>query len=432
MKPLLDHLFKRQIFLVAWCIVAAFGTYFCMYAFRKPFTAGLYEGYTIGGGFHYKSILIIAQVIGYMISKFLGIKIISELRAGQRIRLIIGLIIVAEIALLLFGFVPFPYNWIFMLLNGLPLGMVWGVIFSFLEGRRITEFISVGLSINLVMGSGVLKTIYLTISERGFIAEFWMPATIGLLFLPIFIFFVWMLAQIPLPDATDLATRSQRKPMTKQEKRTILNEFSLSFFAVVAIYMMLTTLRDFRDNFSLEIWKELNVGFGKDVFAKTEATIGIFVLVLLITVGFVKENKKAFIYIQTLILGGVVACGLSTWHFQHGNLSAYNWMLSLGISFFLPYLLIQTLYFERFIALFKLNANAGFFVYICDSMGYLGSVGLMVYKEFFMKETSWLTILIHLSYAVSVFSILFWLLSVVFLEKKSRKPSLIFHFNKNK
>jgi hypothetical protein len=23
----------------AWCLVAAFGTYFCMYAFRKPFTA---------------------------------------------------------------------------------------------------------------------------------------------------------------------------------------------------------------------------------------------------------------------------------------------------------------------------------------------------------------------------------------------------------
>ena len=27
-----------------WCIVAAFSTYFCMYAFRKPFTAGTFEG----------------------------------------------------------------------------------------------------------------------------------------------------------------------------------------------------------------------------------------------------------------------------------------------------------------------------------------------------------------------------------------------------
>ena len=32
----------RRLSLSAWCVVAAFGTYFCMYAFRKPFTAGTY------------------------------------------------------------------------------------------------------------------------------------------------------------------------------------------------------------------------------------------------------------------------------------------------------------------------------------------------------------------------------------------------------
>ena len=33
----------------AFCIVAAFGTYFCMYAFRKPFTAGTFTGQTLLG-----------------------------------------------------------------------------------------------------------------------------------------------------------------------------------------------------------------------------------------------------------------------------------------------------------------------------------------------------------------------------------------------
>ena len=417
MKYRLNSLLKRQPFLIFWCITAAFGTYFCMYAFRKPFSTGLYENYELFG-FSYKTILIITQVFGYMISKFLGIKIISELRRRQRIVLIISLIIISELALILFGVIPFPYNWVCMLLNGLPLGMVWGIIFSFLEGRRITEFISVGLSINLVMGSGILKTFYLIIKDLTQILEFWLPATIGLMFLPIFLFFVWMLSKIPAPTTEDLEIRNKRNPLTNPEKKVLLSEFSIGFWAVVFIYMMLTTIRDFRDNFSVEIWKSLHVGFNKNTFAQSEMLIGFFVLILLVSVGFIKENKRAFAYIQLLILYGILACGFSTWLFQEEKIAAYTWMILLGISFFLPYLLIQTLYFERFIAVFKLNANAGFFVYICDSMGYLGSVLLMLYREFFMKQVSWANVLISVSYLICVLSLILWVISVWFFNRK--------------
>jgi hypothetical protein len=53
----------RALSLSAWCIVAAFGTYFCMYAFRKPFTAGSYAETSLGDA-GYKSILVTAQVLG--------------------------------------------------------------------------------------------------------------------------------------------------------------------------------------------------------------------------------------------------------------------------------------------------------------------------------------------------------------------------------
>ena len=66
-----------------YCIVAAFGTYFCMYAFRKPFTAATYEGIEwLGIG--YKTILVAAQVFGYTLSKFIGIKVVSEMPARYR------------------------------------------------------------------------------------------------------------------------------------------------------------------------------------------------------------------------------------------------------------------------------------------------------------------------------------------------------------
>jgi phosphotransferase system glucose/maltose/N-acetylglucosamine-specific IIC component len=56
------------------------------------------------------------------------------------------------------------------------------------------------------------------------------------------------------------------------------------------------------------------------------------------------------------------------------------------------------------IALFKLKANAGFFVYIyiCDSVGYLGSIGLLLYKEFFMKDLRWAKVLMQFSYLLTI------------------------------
>ncbi|HEY1054047.1 MAG TPA: DUF5690 family protein, partial [Emticicia sp.] len=233
MKRILE---KSEVLLIIWCIIAAFGTYFCMYAFRKPFTTGLYENYELWG-MGYKSILIISQVFGYMLSKIIGIKVIAELKAKSRILLIIGLIAFAELSLIAFGFVPFPYNFGFLFLNGLPLGMVWGVIFSFLEGRKLTEFLSLGLSLNLITASGILKTIYLYLQEIYHIQEFHMPYIIGLICLPFFFFFVWMLAQIPPPNEEDLRLRNKRIAMTKADRSKIVKEFGIGLFCFIGMYL---------------------------------------------------------------------------------------------------------------------------------------------------------------------------------------------------
>ena len=49
--------------LAVWSVVAAFGTYFCMYAFRKPFTAAAFSGMT-AWGIGEKTLLVTAQVLG--------------------------------------------------------------------------------------------------------------------------------------------------------------------------------------------------------------------------------------------------------------------------------------------------------------------------------------------------------------------------------
>ena len=97
-----------------FAVIAAFCTYFSMYAFRKPFAAASYEDIEavnlFGMVIQYKTILIISQVMGYCTSKFIGIKIISEIPASRRAAAIAVCITVAWGALLLFAIVPTPWN----------------------------------------------------------------------------------------------------------------------------------------------------------------------------------------------------------------------------------------------------------------------------------------------------------------------------------
>ncbi len=409
---------SQGIWFILWCMLASFGAYFCMYAFRKPFNTGLYEDYALWG-LNYKTILIFSQVAGYMLSKLLGIKIISELKPSHRIPLILGLILFAEMALLGFGLVPFPYNFLFLFLNGLPLGMVWGVIFSFLEGRRVTELISVGLSISLIVASGILKTIYLEVYNIfPALSEFWMPFTIGIFFLPLFFLFVWMLSVIPAPSAEDIRLRKERQPMSKKDKKRVIRAYGPGLICIVLTYAFLTTLRDFRDNFSVEIWNEISFSYNSSVFAKTELFSGVVVLLAVGGISLFKHNIKAF-HTSLLLIGlGILLCSISTFLFNQVLISPYFWMLSLGSGLFLAYILIQTALFERMIATYGIHSNAGFFVYICDSVGYLGSIGLLLYKEFFYSEIRWSVVLVNFIYLTSISGLILLLAVWLFFSEK--------------
>lgn len=372
-----------------WCLIASFGTYFCMYAFRKPMSTGLYAEYTLFG-MGYKAILLISQVLGYMTSKFIGIKVISELRPASRVKLIIGLVGFSAIALLFFGLVPYPYSFIFLFFNGLPLGMIWGVVFSFLEGRKYTEVLSIGLSISIIAASGILKTTYLEVhSFFPQISEFWLPFTIGAIAFPFFCFFVWMLSVIPAPSASDKMLRAERPPMTQADKTNVLRQYGPGIAGIMIVYCMLATMRDFRDNFSVEIWNELDSHWSKTVLAQTEVLCSIFVLIAVGALSLIKNNEKAFYATMGLIIAGVAMGGISTLLYHVHFISGFNWMLWLGVGLFLAYVPVQVALFERMIALFHIRANAGYFVYLCDALGYLGSVGILFYKEFFAKTVKW-------------------------------------------
>ena len=113
--------FIQTFLFTAFAITVAFSTYFCMYAFRKPFSAASYDGMKfLGTNFDLKTIFVISQIVGYTLSKFIGVKIVSEVSRQRRFGMLVGLIVVAQVALFGFAFLPPWGKVIAIFLNGLP------------------------------------------------------------------------------------------------------------------------------------------------------------------------------------------------------------------------------------------------------------------------------------------------------------------------
>lgn len=371
------------------CIVAALLTYMSMYAFRKPLSAATFEG-LVYWGIDYKIIALISQVIGYTCSKFMGIKIVSGMQAKNRIRYILGLIGVAWMALLLFALVPHPYNLIFLIINGLPLGMIFGIVISFLEGRKNTELLGAGLCISFITASGITKAvgkfliIYLNVSD------FWMPFCVGLIFTPTLVLGIWMLGKIPPPSEEDKLSRSERVPMTAAERLNFFKTFSWGIIMSTLVYATLTIYRDLRDNFAIELWEQLGFENNASILAISEICIAVLVLTIIANMIRVTDNRSAFFgNIIVFIFSGIMLCG-STYLFSIGKLNPLVWMIGSGFGLYLCYACFHTMFFERWIALFRYKSNIGFLICISDSFGYLGSVSILLYKNFFTYNVDWL------------------------------------------
>ena len=150
-----------------YAVCASFSTYFCMYAFRKPFAAANFEGDFALLGLDLKTGLVITQIIEYALSKFLGIKFCSEITPERRAGALVVLVLFAELALVAVGFAPGSWMALGLFFNGLALGMIWGLVVWYLEGRRTSEVLLAGLSCSFIVASGIVKDIGRVLMSSG-------------------------------------------------------------------------------------------------------------------------------------------------------------------------------------------------------------------------------------------------------------------------
>lgn len=413
-KRLSDFLF------ILWAGGAALLSYSLVYALRKPFTAASFENAEFFD-MDYKVVVTISQILGYVVSKFIGIKLISELQSEERFKFILTSVLLAEASLILFGLLSTPFNVAAMFLNGLSLGCMWGVIFSFIEGRRVTDILASLLGVSMVISSGTAKSVGLYVMNHLHVSEFWMPALIGAVALPLLLLLGWALNKLPEPNKEDIAMKSERETLNGKQRWELFKSYmpflSMLFIANIAIVV----LRDIKEDFLVNI---IDVSaYSPWLFAQIDSIVTLIILGIFGLMVLVKDNLKALSVLFGLIIAGMIVMSVVSFGQQQLRLSPVIWLFIQSLCLYIAYLTFQTIFFDRFIACFRIRGNVGFFIVTTDFLGYTGTVLVLVLKEFCNPDIDWAVFYNQFAGYVGIFCCVTFVCSFVYLHQRFRKET---------
>ena len=397
----------------------AFATYFCMYAFRKPFAAAGYASEP-WLGLDLKTLFVTSQVVGYTVSKYLGIKWVSEVTRRRRLAMLLGLIAAAELSLVGFAVLPKAGKIMALFCNGLPLGMIWGLVVRYLEGRRASDLLLGALSCSFIVASGIVKDVGRWLMQAG-VDQYWMPALAGVMFFAPLALSATLLDRLPDPDRADEAAREVRMPMRALDRRAFATRFLPGLALLLVVYLGVTAFRDFRDNYGVELFTELGYGEQPTLFTRTELPVAGIVLILMSSLTLVRERMRGLLAVFLVMISGLALIGAATLALEYRWLTGHQWMVCVGLGGYLAYVPFSSFLFERIMAATRFAGTAVFAVNLADAVGYSGSVGMQLYKDIAAAEMTRLGFFKSFSYGLSASGCLLLTFAAAYFAKQSRE-----------
>ena len=405
---------------VLWAGGTALLSYSLVYALRKPFTAAEFDGLQVAG-MDYKIVVSIIQLIGYVCAKMLGIKFISELKPEGRLKFIIGSAALSEASLVTFGLLPAPYNIFALFFNGLSLGCMWGVIFSFLEGRRTTDILASIMGVSMALSSGVAKSLGLYALHDLGVSEFWMPALVGALAFPLLCLMGWMMTKFPAPCAADIAARTRRVTLDGRQRWQLFVKFMPLLIMLFGANLLLTVQRDIKEDFIVCIIDVSQVSSWAFAYIDSIATVVLLgAFALLSAVGNHLRALCLLLIFSTMGMGTIAFLGAEA---EALDIPTTAWLFMQTFCIDIAYLSFQTIFFERFIACFKVKGNVGFFIITIDFVGYLGTLALLLFKEFMAPHVDWTSFYNGMSVYVGIICCIAFAGSIIYIINKVYKTN---------
>ena len=176
--------------------------------------------------------------------------------------------------------------------------------------------------------------------------------------------------------------------MTNDERRAFFRRYAPGLLSLFAVYFLLTAYRDFRDNYGVEIFATLGYADEPAIFTQTELPVAFGVLLALGLLYRIGDNRRALGVTYAIMIVGALILVVGTWLHDAEAISGATWMVLTGIGSYLIYVPYGSILFDRLVAVTGVAGTAVFAIYVADALGYTGSVGVQLYKDFAQSDVS--------------------------------------------
>ena len=190
----------------------------------------------------------------------------------------------------------------------------------------------------------------------------------------------------------------------------------------------MTLLRSVRADFAVELWSGLGYHQTPALFTQSELLVSLGVIIIIGSAVVIANHYKAFHFSLLISFTGFAILLITIAGFNYG-LGKFPFMVLIGLGIYMPYVAVHAIVFERLIATTKERANVGFLMYIVDSVGYTGYIGLMLLHYFIPAGTGILPIFIAMCIYLGIAGLLLIMFCYLYfrfkLENKAQSAALL-------
>jgi hypothetical protein len=212
--------------------------------------------------------------------------------------------------------------------------------------------------------------------------------------------------------------RADRPPMTRSDRVAFFRRHAAGLSILFAVYVLITVIRSIRDDFAVEIWAGMGASGKPFIFAQTELIVMFGVVLATGSAIMIRDNRLAFLTAIGATLTGLALVAFSTFAFQNGSLRPLPFMVLTGLGLYIPYVAFHTTLFERLIAVFREKSNIGFLMYLADATGYLGYIGVMLYRRFGDKTPDHLNLFVGTAFTLSLAAFTLMLVAFFYFRRQ--------------
>lgn len=380
---------KSELSTAIYIVTTGFIAYFMAYCIRSPLFVNEFANETVFGGLDLKIAYVMAQNIGYALGKIPSVLYAANL--PQR-RLFLALNCLCFMAMLFICFPAFIHSNVFrcfcVMASSFCLSPIYAMMVRYMEGRLMSDAIISFFSLSWILPSSVVKTVGQMLLNAG-MKPYEMTVLLAVIGYVLFAIFTYLLHHSPPPSVADKRAKGLRRSTKGDDKWAFMRKYSPGLTCIVAAYMVLTAIRQFRDYFAPEIYSDLldETNVDPAIYTTTELPVGVVAMLCMATFYFLKDNFKAFRgMLMVMILGSLVVFLISFGYLSKIYADGVLYMAVLGSGVFLAYIPPGSMLFDRLMSVSGDNMTSTFIIYIMDGSAYICTLSMLMYKNFGADE----------------------------------------------